>query len=193
MGSFGMLSADTKWSTLRLQNYYSFGGHFRILHGFVKLFCDWFWAFHSFWTHGVRVWIQINWITFRLTGTFKERKKKSANLRNTHVFWKTEIYCFRILWRIKNAQNSDLFLSFFIFADCTQFPKREYLNDDGESYCIRDFYRSYTRLHRYVHLVQLSILNEHFQQSFFKKDLSEMGWTLGWTLDICESFNILWW
>ncbi len=70
------------------------------------LFCDWFWAFHSFWTRVVRVWIQINWITFSLTRTFKERKK-SAHLRNTQVFWKTVIYCFWILWRLKNAQNSD--------------------------------------------------------------------------------------
>ncbi len=49
---------------------------FKILHGFVQLFCDWFWAFHSFWTHGVRVWIQIKWITFRLTGTFKEKENQ---------------------------------------------------------------------------------------------------------------------
>lgn len=67
---------------------------------------------------------------------------------------------------MKNQKRTKLWLIciFFMFADYTQLHKREYLHDDGDSYCTRAFYRSYTRLHRYVQLVKSSILNEHFQQ-----------------------------
>ncbi len=85
---------------------------------------------------------------------------------------------------MKDQKRTKLWLILIFFADYKQLPKREYLNDDGESSCTRAFYRSYTRLHRYVHLVKSSILKEHFQQSFFKKAWVE--W-LGWTLDIWES------
>lgn len=71
LGCYQRIQSDR----LRLQNYYSFGGHSKYCTVSSTFFCDWFWAFHSFWTHGVRVWIRIKWITFRLTGTFKEKEK----------------------------------------------------------------------------------------------------------------------
>lgn len=69
MGSVGMLSADTKWSTLRWQNYSSSGGHLKIILNFA---IDFELFIHSR-LKAVRVWIQINWITFSLTGTFKNQ------------------------------------------------------------------------------------------------------------------------
>lgn len=55
--------------------------------------------------------------------------------------------------------HRNLIYLFFISADYTSSSlKREYLNDDGENIWIRAYYRSYTRLHRYVLLFCLFVV-----------------------------------
>jgi len=120
IGSFRMRSADTKWPTLRLQNIIFGRVNFKTLLGFFKLFYLRFNLdfFYSFWTHGVRVWTQINWITIKLTGTIK-KTILSRNLRNSQVGYcgKAKYTPFGYYEGSKPLKNLISFLFIFYFAD----------------------------------------------------------------------------
>lgn len=147
MGYFRMRSADTKWPTLRLQNYY-----FKTVELFLRVILSFFLFISDSWGACVNTY-KLDYD--QINADFKGKIIISRNLRISQVLWKSKIYCIWILWRIKTAQKSDFFSLFFCFTDYTNSSlKSEFLNDDGENYWIRAFYRSYTRLHRYVHFTE---------------------------------------